>query len=114
MGPFATWDMIAKISAAIPCLRKVKDHLEAELNHFRRGKSHTSPDKEQDIVKLQTAYHLAKAHEYQPGRTIAEKDKFSDYTAQGTDLTKLSKVISHWLERRISERSTNQEFNSVR
>ncbi|KAI0694460.1 hypothetical protein BC835DRAFT_1306326 [Cytidiella melzeri] len=34
-GPFATWEYIKKISASIPIQHKIKDHVEAEINHFR-------------------------------------------------------------------------------
>ncbi|KAI0682087.1 hypothetical protein BC835DRAFT_1230763, partial [Cytidiella melzeri] len=61
-GPFATWDYIKKISASIPTQRKIKDHVEEQFNHFRREKSHTTPDWEEDVANLQTAYHVGQAH----------------------------------------------------
>ncbi|KAI0756508.1 hypothetical protein C8Q80DRAFT_1051872, partial [Daedaleopsis nitida] len=62
MGPFATWEYVGKISASIPCQRKVKDHVERSINHSYRGKSHTSPEKEHDIAQLQATYRDTRAH----------------------------------------------------
>jgi hypothetical protein len=42
-GPYVDWDYIGETSASIPCQRKVKDHVESDLNHFLRGKLHSSP-----------------------------------------------------------------------
>ncbi|KAI0693371.1 hypothetical protein BC835DRAFT_1415991 [Cytidiella melzeri] len=66
LGPFATWEYIHKISGSIPTQRKVKDHVEANFNHFRRGKSHTTPEAEKDIKNLQAAYKNAKVHVHYP------------------------------------------------
>ncbi|KAI0670267.1 hypothetical protein C8Q78DRAFT_1154033 [Trametes maxima] len=53
MGPFATWEYFGKTSASVPAQRRVKDHVEREVNHSYKGKSHTSPNEEKDIMKLQ-------------------------------------------------------------
>ncbi|EMD36367.1 hypothetical protein CERSUDRAFT_95685 [Gelatoporia subvermispora B] len=63
-GPYMSWDYIGKTSASIPTQRKVIDHVEADINHFRRGKSHTSPSKEADINKLQQSYQASKLHQH--------------------------------------------------
>jgi len=70
IGPYAAWENIGKISASIPCQRKVKDHIEDEINHFHRGKSHTSPDKEKDVQQLQAAYHNGNVHVLEKGRKV--------------------------------------------
>ena len=56
-GPYSWWDYIKRISASIPTQRKVKEHVEAHFNHFRRGRSHTTPKWEDDVVDLYKAYH---------------------------------------------------------
>lgn len=112
LGPFATWEYIRKISASIPCQRKVKDHVEAEINHYRRGKSHTSPDKHEDISRLQRSYRASKLHEFTPGRILEEKDKVKDYIAQGSAVEKLNKVMEKWASNRLVERSTEENYSS--
>ncbi|EKM56458.1 uncharacterized protein PHACADRAFT_118176 [Phanerochaete carnosa HHB-10118-sp] len=67
-GPYATWEYIKKILAAIPTMRKVKDHVNADINHFRRGKMHMKPSKEIDVTKLQQAYAASKIHVFDPMR----------------------------------------------
>ena len=109
LGPFATWDIIRKLSASIPCQRKVKDHVEAEINHFCRGKSHTSPDIEEDIRNLQAAYEKDQIHVLKPGRKLAAKDKVADYMALGAD-TKLKGVIRRWAENRVDEVATTEDY----
>jgi hypothetical protein len=110
LGPFATWDLIRKISASIPCQRKIKDHVETEINHFFRGKSHTSPDAEEDIQNLQTAYHTNTIHTYTAGRKLNSKDKSKDYMMFGVEGTKLKKTIIRWAANRVSVRATGEDW----
>ena len=110
-GPFATWDYINRISASIPTQRKVKDHVEAQFNHFRRGKSHTIPEKEEDIQCLQASYSASKLHQYTPGRRVESIDKVKDVVEQGSDPIRLKKVIERWLATRLTECSSDQDWS---
>jgi hypothetical protein len=112
IGPFATWEYIRKMSPSIPCQRKIKDHVEAEVNNFRRGKSHSSPDAEEDIRNLQAAYQKDSIHIFKEGRKLASKDKIKDYMALGVEGTKLKKVIQRWLSNRLSEVATTEDFEA--
>ncbi len=108
IGPFATWRYIGKISPAIPTQRKVKDHVEAEINHFRRGKAHSSPDIEEDLHRLQTSYSISKIHTNTPGRRLNEKAQAVDIIANGLEGQKLQKAIENWKNGRISERGNRE------
>jgi hypothetical protein len=110
IGPFAMWDFIRKMSSSIPCQRKIKDHVEAEVNAFRRGKSHTNPDAEEDIRNLQAAYQKESIHSFKSGRKLAARDKVKDYMATGGEGTKMKKVINRWLSSRLSEVATTEDF----
>ena len=82
MRPSALRDEVQylkKISVSIPTQRKLKDHIEREINSFRRGKSHTSPSHEKDVVGLQGIYSDEKAHVYKPGRKLQEGDHAKDF-----------------------------------
>ena len=79
------WDYIGQVSASIPCQRKVKDHVEDSINHFRRYKAHTSPKKEEDIARLQASYQASQIHVYKAGRTLDAKDKMPDALKIGSD-----------------------------
>ncbi|KAI0769563.1 hypothetical protein BC629DRAFT_1595870 [Irpex lacteus] len=107
-GPYASWDYIKKISAAIPTLRKVKDHTEAEFNRFYRGKSHTSPEKERDVSKLHISYKNSDIHVYTPGRHLPQARKAKDFLANGSDILKLQGTIDRWAERRLTDRSKQE------
>lgn len=109
LGPFATWDYIKRISASIPTQRKIKDHVEAQINHFRRGKSHTDPDKEADVVRLQESYRKSKVHVYVRGRKLAANAQAKDYLAIGSDPTKLQTTIERWFTSRLTIRSTLED-----
>lgn len=98
------------MSGSIPCQRKVKDHVEAEVNSFLRGKSHSSPDAEEDIRNLQAAYHKDSIHSFTAGRKLAAKDKVKDYMALSVEGTKLKNVISRWVSNRLSEVATTEDF----
>lgn len=107
-GPYTTWEYIKRISASIPTLRKVKDHTEAEFNHFYRGKSHTSPQKEKDVARLQLSYKSSNIHVYTPGRHLTEARRAKDFLATGSDVLKLQGTIDRWAERRLTNRSLQE------
>jgi len=109
IGPYAEWEYIGKISASIPCQRIVKDHVEGSINHFHRGKSHTSPDKEEDIACLQASYEHSKIHRYIPGRKLSAKSKAPDFISLGEG-AKLMKVMDNWIANCVSEWSTAEEW----
>ena len=100
------------MSGSIPCQRKVKDHVEKEVNSFLRGKSHSTPDAEEDIWNLQAAYHKDSIHLFKAGRKLAAKDRVKDYMALGTEGTKLIKVIQRWGSNRLSEIETTEDFDT--
>ncbi|KAI0695834.1 hypothetical protein BC835DRAFT_1345302 [Cytidiella melzeri] len=93
-GPFSTWEYIKKLSASIPAQRRIKDHVKAEFNHFRRGKSHTTPEWEKDVAGLQESYRVNSTHVYRPGRHTASSPL--DYISLGGDHKKLTATIRRW------------------
>ena len=110
LGPFVTWDLIHKMSASIPCQRKIKDHVEVEVNHFLRGKAHTSPDAEEDIQNLQAAYSKDAIHVYKSGRKLAARDKVKDILGLGSEGTRLQKAIERWASGRNSKVTTTEDW----
>ncbi|KAI0092038.1 hypothetical protein BDY19DRAFT_990785 [Irpex rosettiformis] len=110
-GPYASWDYIKKISASIPTQRKVKDHIEAEFNHFRRGKAHTTPTWESDVTNLQAAYHKGRVHVYQTFRPYKVSTSPPDFIAIGSSQEKLHGLISRWSANRVSVKSTLEEYH---
>ena len=102
-GPYADWNYIGETSASIPCQQKVKDHVESDLNHFLRGKSHLSPEKEEDITRLRMSYQASKIHSTHPGQKLDSKDKVVDTMAIGTEGGKLLKTMSTWVANRVSD-----------
>ena len=103
MGPYADWDYIGRTSASIPCQQKLKDHVESDLNHFLCGKSHSSPEKEEDIIRLCMSYQASKIHRNQPRRRLTLKDKVSDAMFIGAESGKLPKTMNKWVVNRVSE-----------
>lgn len=110
VGPYAEWDYIGRMSASIPCQRRVKDHVESDINHFHRGKSHTSPDKEEDVARLQASYHQSGVHRFVRGRKLDAKDKVPDLLAIGSGGGRLSKAIEKWAANRASEWSSKEDW----
>lgn len=101
------------MSPSIPTQRKVKDHIEAEINHYRRGKSHTSPSAEPDIARLQASYAISEVHEVTPGRRLAPEDKVADHLASGSRVASMSAAIDSWWSRRIVTRSTEENWDNI-
>ncbi len=90
----------------------MKDHVEAEVNHFRRGKAHTTPEKEEDIHRLQASYKQSHIHEYMRGRKICGDGKAKDYIALGADPVKLKRSMKKWIDKRLDERGTMEDWTS--
>jgi hypothetical protein len=111
-GPNISWDYIGETSASIPCQRRVKDHVERSVNHFCRGKSHTSPGKEEDVSRLQASYHESRIHQKIQGRKLDSKNKVKDYLARGTQEQVIVNVISRWSENRVRERSSEDNWEA--
>ena len=109
-GPYAEWEFIGKTSASIPCQRKVKDHVEAEINHYLRGKSHTSPEKENDIRVLQESYRQSKIHRLKPGRKLGSKDTAPDYLKTGSEGTRLEKAMEKWVLNRVDKWPVEEDW----
>lgn len=110
VGPYADWDYIGQTSASIPCQRKVKDHVEDSINHFRRYKAHTSPEKEEDVARLQASYKASEIHVYKAGRRLEAKDKVLDAIRIGSDFNKLPRTFEKWVAGRISEWSSTEDW----
>ena len=112
IGPFATWEYVGKISASIPCQRKVKDHVERSINRAYRGKSHTSPAKEADVARLQAVYRDAAAHVPDPNRKpLTSNDVFEDIVGSGSHdiLTGEHKPFKRWSQNRLRRRTVVEE-----
>ena len=73
--PYATWEYIKRISAAILTLQKLKDHIKRDFNHFHQGKLHTSPGYQADIEELLKIVVKNKVHVYEHGRIIKKTNK---------------------------------------
>lgn len=109
-GPGVTWKFIGKISAAIPTLRKLKDHFEDEWNVYSRYERHTHPDYEDDIERLAQRYAEAKLHCGVQGRKVNDNAKSADYIQDGAKAIATGKPISRWQTRRKQDMMDNEEW----
>ncbi|KAI0693992.1 hypothetical protein BC835DRAFT_1488319, partial [Cytidiella melzeri] len=110
-GPFSSWEYIKKISASIPAQRRIKEHVEEEFNHFWRGKSHTTPESENNITSLLGHYRQGKPgpHVHKPGRHLSSHPP--NYVANGSNAQKLSAAIKRWSKKCVSLISTEEDFD---
>ena len=108
IGPGVTWDYISRISAAIPTLRKLKDHCQYEWNNYTRYKKHTAPDYEEDLKALCASYDASGIHRKTEGRKLHSKDTFADAHGKGEIAMIQGKVIARWHERREREVSEKE------
>jgi hypothetical protein len=100
------------ISAAIPLQRKVKDHIDTETQSISRGKKHTTPNAELDLRNLASAYYVAKAHKYVPGREFkANQNTVSDWSANG--VMGLASKIKTWSQERFTLKSVEEDSEAL-
>ena len=88
-------------------MRKVKDHVEADINHFHHGKSHTTRSAEIDIKMLHEAYSVSNLHKNKT-RPLRTSDKAKDLLALGSLPSKMSDMLKGWATRRVDEASSEQ------
>ncbi|KAF7800317.1 hypothetical protein EIP86_011567 [Pleurotus ostreatoroseus] len=110
LGPSTSWEYLKKTTASIPTQRRIKDHVEAHINHFRRGKSHTNPKKEGDVAMLQAMYARAKIHSYHRSRQLPKESRTEDFIAKGSDPSTLRKTIKKWQEKRVIAKGTKEDW----
>lgn len=72
---------------------------------------HTSPNEEEDISRLQAAFHASRVYEFIRGRTIQSKDKAPNYVGMGSDPVKLKRAFEKWTAGRDMDRSTREVWN---
>jgi hypothetical protein len=110
IGPFATWERVHDISAAVPVLGIIKDHVNIQSSSILIGKKHTTPSAELDICNLASAYHISKAHLDVPGRRVKSKEcktnKFSDWVNKGA--AELGMKVKTWSAERFTVRGTDE------
>ncbi|KAI0074983.1 hypothetical protein K474DRAFT_1600590 [Panus rudis PR-1116 ss-1] len=102
IGAYATWENIGAMSASIPCQQRVKDHIVQQLNHFSRGKTHTSPAHEPDVQRLQATYETGRIHKMTPGRRLDGTAIAKDFVGIGSATKKLVKAVEKWVKNRTS------------
>ena len=100
MGPTATWEYVGKISPAIPTLRKLVDHMEGVVNHYRRYKKHTITSTEDDIFKLMTMFQDSDLHHHVDGREVDVREKFTDIWAKGFNTVSKGESLTRWFKSR--------------
>jgi hypothetical protein len=110
-GPRISWETMQKWSPAIPTFRAVQDHVEANMNPFRRYKNHTSPDDEQDVIQLVAYYTEHKIFSTKPDRVgqLKEEDRFHNTVKAGVKKVLKGTYIDEWWQNR--DRDWNQDQN---
>ncbi|KAF8237484.1 hypothetical protein L208DRAFT_1421552 [Tricholoma matsutake] len=93
-GPYVDWDYIGKI----------------DLNHFLHGKSHSLPEKDEDITRLCMSYRASKIHSNHSRQKLDSKDRVVDTMSIGTESGKLLKAISKWVANWVSEWSREEDW----
>ncbi|KAI0038309.1 hypothetical protein FA95DRAFT_1551310 [Auriscalpium vulgare] len=109
-GPNAGWDLLYKRGPAIPRVRFIRQHFETLFPSLRRGVSHTSPQSEADVDKLEQIYTEAKIHAFTKRRKTSDKDRAVDTTTKGWNYVN-TKLMPRWQERREYPRATTDMWS---
>lgn len=97
-GPYGSWEVMQQRSPAIPTLRTLGVHIEAEFPTVSRGVKHSAPSKDQDVKLLQQHYALSGIYANKQ-RILESDDNTTDYLMKGFD-DGARKVLPGWVERR--------------
>lgn len=112
-GPKIDWAYLKKLHPAIHVIRALTLHLEEEFGTLAQGKSHTKPQSDADVGKVQNSYHNLGYHNDKEGRVITnKKDRAGDYSMDGVKKYNSGKVMTNWTESRGLEHSTQEVWES--
>lgn len=92
-------------------MREVKDHVDKELASIARGKQHYTPEKENDVRMLMSAYIQDEVYKFYPGRESAlSKDKLNDVLDEGLAKVHSGKSLKAWWNARLKTRQTTDIY----
>lgn len=113
-GPNASWDLMKRISPAIPTLMCVRKHMEQQLWTLRRGASHTDPAKTKDIQRLEGIYQTSEIHVQKDGRHArAKADHVEDIVSLGAAHLFSQKTLQWWWNHCSFARSTSELWEDI-
>ncbi|KAK0479278.1 hypothetical protein IW261DRAFT_1626799, partial [Armillaria novae-zelandiae] len=114
-GPNIKWDYLKKLHPAIPVIRSLADHMEHQFGTLTRGKRHTTPKKESDVLEMMTFLEASGYPTYKSGRRIkSDRDKVVDYMERGTIKLSRGLILAAWNTNRRFVRSTDEEWSDSR
>ncbi|KIK78211.1 hypothetical protein PAXRUDRAFT_81112, partial [Paxillus rubicundulus Ve08.2h10] len=106
-GPNASWDLMKRISPAIPTLVRVRKHMERQIQTLQRGSSHTDPAKRKDIERLEGVYRTSEIHMQEDGcHARGKADHVEDVVSLGAAHLFSRKTMQRWWEHRNFAHST--------
>lgn len=113
-GPNIDWAYLKKLHPAIHVIRALTLHIEEEFGTLTRGKSHTNPEREKDVERLQKSYTKSTFHRTKGGRKINSKaDTYTDYATKGCTKLLQGKILKKWVQLRTFERATTESWGEI-
>jgi hypothetical protein len=110
-GPNIDWEYLKKLHPAIRVIRALTLHLEKEFGTLSRGKKHTVPKKDEDVLKLRKTYRASGYKRYEEGRDInSKRDQVGDYSTKGCLKFLRGKILKKWIDLRTYERGTCENW----
>ena len=112
-GPNTLWDLMKRISPAIPTLVQVRKHMERQIQTLRRGSYHTNPARTKDIERLEGVYRTSEIYVQQDGRHVRGKaDRVEDVVSLGAAHLFSWKMMQRWWGHQDFARSTLELWES--
>lgn len=111
VGPLNGWEYLRKMSPAITTIRATAEHVNAEMKTLSRGKKHTSPGKEADVIELVKAYMASKIHNKSEQQKGHKRAKVADFVADGYIKLGENKNVKTWESKRKHYRSTREVWS---
>jgi hypothetical protein len=111
------WETMEQMTPAMPVIRGIIDMFETRINPYRRGKSHTTPEIEQDIKKLSGCFIRDKVFKRIPGRKFKDNGEDTkktiptDHIQKGSELLRKGDWLAKWAEGRDVDRGTEEYWD---
>jgi hypothetical protein len=95
----------------MPAMTAIQEHVEAHVNTFRRGKGHSVPKWEKDVLGYAQLLTKDEAFTFVAGRQLADEDIPRDCFTDGADALASGSWLADWVESRDIEYYTAQDWN---
>jgi hypothetical protein len=110
-GPSLLWQILSRWTPTLPVFRAVRDLVEAEVNAYKRGKSHTAPNHAIDVKTYSEKLLQDRVFTTVAGRTLSKESTPIDLVRKGAVILQTGTYMQDWREKRDLDHETAENYS---